>query len=171
MNSDYYQKAVDIGKKLDQYGADVELTGHSLGGGLASAASEASGLPADTFNAAGLNSGTVAKYGGTVQSSAINAYRVNGEILGDVQTQNVGGTVVAGLGGLLLGGIPGAITGILGKIGLAALMPDPVGTPIALEGSGLDPVARHGIDQVIAGLESQKTADQAVLAQATGIGG
>jgi hypothetical protein len=139
---------------------------------MASAASQASGLPAVTFNAAGLNSGTVAKYGGMVHDSDVTAYRVSGEILGDLQEQNLGGTLLsAGVGGLL-GGIPGAVVGALAKIGLAAIMPDPLGIAgrIMLPGSG-SPLARHGIDQVIAGIEGRKQANQAILAQATGIGG
>ena len=57
---------------------------------MASAASRASGQPADTFNAAGLNSGTVAKYGGTVHNSDVTAYRVSGEILGDLTGHRAG---------------------------------------------------------------------------------
>jgi putative lipase involved disintegration of autophagic bodies len=38
------------------------ITGHSLGGGLASAASLATGIRAETFNAAGLNSSTAKQH-------------------------------------------------------------------------------------------------------------
>ncbi|BFO09313.1 hypothetical protein GGER_18230 [Serratia rubidaea] len=62
-NSEYYEKAVKIGDRIFKY-PNVDIAGHSLGGGMASAASIAGGKPAWTFNAAGLNSGTVEKYGG-----------------------------------------------------------------------------------------------------------
>jgi len=47
-------------------------------------------------------------------------------------------------------------------------MPDAVGTPHVLEGTGLNPVDRHGMEQVIAAIEGQKTEDQRVIASATG---
>jgi uncharacterized Zn-binding protein involved in type VI secretion len=168
-DSPYYEKAVKIGQKLEDSGADVVFTGHSLGGGLASAASQASGLSAYTYNPAGLNSSTAARYGGAAHDSNVTVFRVAGEILGDLQEQNLGGTLAAGvLGGLLGKGLHGAVAGALAKIGLAAIMPDPIGTQFPLAGHG-DPLSRHSIDQVIDGLESQKRQDQAVLAQATGI--
>lgn len=170
-HSDYYENAVRIGTELERNGANVDIAGHSLGGGLASAASRASGLPADTFNAAGLHPETVGRYGGTPQTPAtenIQAYRVAGEVLTGVQEQGALGTLAgAGIGGLL-GGPIGAAAGALAKVGLSATMPDAVGIPHQLPGHGINPVARHGMDQVIDGIEAQKSEDQAVLAEATG---
>jgi hypothetical protein len=78
-------------------------TGHSLGGGLASAASVVAGIPADTFNAAGLNINTLRErdangipipntelYVGAIgryfiAASFINAYYVDYDILSSVQ--------------------------------------------------------------------------------------
>ena len=56
--SSYYQRAVGIGNKVNQANAvdDVQVVGHSLGGGLASAAQGGSGAVATTFNFAGLES-------------------------------------------------------------------------------------------------------------------
>jgi len=54
--------ADDLGTRLKDLGASVRSTGHSLGGGLASAASVGSSwqpMPANTFNAAGLHQNTV----------------------------------------------------------------------------------------------------------------
>ncbi|MFM7169218.1 MAG: hypothetical protein ACKO3T_28595, partial [Planctomycetaceae bacterium] len=54
--------ADDLGTRLKARGASVRSTGHSLGGGLASAASVGSSwqpMPANTFNAAGLHENTV----------------------------------------------------------------------------------------------------------------
>ena len=57
----YYDQAQRVSRRVatSPGGADARLTGHSLGGGMASAGAEASGLPATTFNAAGLNANTV----------------------------------------------------------------------------------------------------------------
>lgn len=87
ISSDYYQKAVEIGKGIR---GNVDISGHSLGGGMASAASMASGKSAWTFNAAGLNPGTVEKYKGAVlgSSKSIQAYRVDGELLTSLQEVN-----------------------------------------------------------------------------------
>jgi len=41
-------------------------------------------------------------------------------------------------------------------------------TPYALQGKGKNPVALHGMDQVIASIEGQKGEDQQILAAATG---
>lgn len=168
MDSDYYRSSVGIGKSLKESGADVDLTGHSLGGGMASAASGTSGRPATTFNAAGLNPGTAAQYGGTSQKSSIEAYRVSGEILSGLQSQGWGGTLVAAGAGAAIGGPIGALIGAALKAGLSALLPDAAGTLHELPGSGINPVDRHGMNQVIDGIESQKTEDQTTIAQATG---
>lgn len=87
--SAYYQRAVDIGSLLK---GRVDTSGHSLGGGLASAASMTSGKSGWTFNAAGLNSGTVEKYGGSLvgREDIINAYRVKGEVLTRLQEVDPG---------------------------------------------------------------------------------
>lgn len=168
MHSDYYMRATRIGSKIERSGATVDIAGHSLGGGLASAASQASGMPATTFNAAGLHGNTVERYGGTVHQTDIQAYRVAGEILSGVQEPGWGGTATAASAGLALGGVKGAAIGALARWGLAALMPDAVGTPHVLEGTGLNPIDRHGMEQVIDGIETQKSEDQQTIASATG---
>jgi len=167
-HSSYYENAVTIGKNIRQSGAQVHIVGHSLGGGTASAASRASGMPATTFNSAGLNSKTVARYGGTVHQTAIQAYRIKGEILTGLQEPGWGGTALAAGAGFAIGGIKGAAIGALARVGLAALMPDAVGTPHELEGKGKDPIDLHGMDQVIDSIERQKTEDQKIIASATG---
>jgi hypothetical protein len=63
-------------------GGNFISTGHSLGGGLASAAAIVTGTQAITFNAAGLNSNTVISGANLANaSSLITAYYVGGEIL------------------------------------------------------------------------------------------
>ena len=159
LDSDYYRSAVGVGNRVKDSGADVDFTGHSLGGGMASAASRASGQPATTFNSSGLNDGTVEKYGGTVHipsTENIQAYRIDGDVLTGAQEQNVGGTLGAMAAGGAVGGAPGAVVGGLGKVGLSAGMPDAVGVPHTLPGTG-SPVSRHGIDQSVRALESSST--------------
>lgn len=137
---------------------------------MASATSRASGMPAWTFNSAGLNDATVSRYGRTPVIPArenINAYQVAGEVLTGLQEQGWRGTGAAASAGFAAGGIKGAVIGALAKIGLSAAMPDAVGNRLPLPGSG-NPVARHGMDQVIDGIEGQKEADQAVLTEALG---
>ena len=164
LESSYYKNAVQIGNNLSDSGADVDITGHSLGGGMASAASQTSGLDATTFNAAGLNAGTVAKYAGTPMESDINAYHVSGDPLTALQEPSVfRSVIVAGIGEWL--------GGPLGTIGLSAAVnsvPKAIGTSYELPGSGLNPIDRHSMDQVIAGIEEQKSDDQSTLEEATG---
>jgi hypothetical protein len=84
----------------------------------------------------------------------VRAYRVQGEVLTGLQEQGPLSTIAAAK---LLGPV-----GMIGKVALAATMPDAVGTPHEVEGSW-DPVSRHGMDQVLAGIEAQKAQDQAIL--------
>ncbi|KVS19346.1 type VI secretion system Vgr family protein [Burkholderia multivorans] len=138
--SPYYRKAVTIGNRLEQGGisSNVDFTGHSLGGGMASAAAEASGSSAVTFNAAGLNPETVAQYGGTVQATNITAYRVDGDILTGLQE------------------------GRLGPIsdGTAQLMPKAIGTPVTLDGQSITTVGRHMMGDVTSGMNQQVAKDE-----------
>ena len=100
-DSPFYRQAVRIGNKVsDQLsskagGPTVMFAGHSLGGGLASAAATASGLQANTFNSAGLNAATIARYGGNESDSGdIVAYHVPGDPLTET---NVKGVSVLGI--------------------------------------------------------------------------
>lgn len=168
IHSDYYENAVGIGKAVDASGADVEFAGHSLGGGLASAASSASGSSATTFNAAGLNSSTVSKYGGTPQDAQINAYQVEGEILTGLQENSWKGLGVAAALGGLLGGVKGAVVGGLLKTALSAFLPDGLGDAYKLPGEG-NPISRHLMDHVLPPMEQQLAELEQYLEQVTGI--
>jgi hypothetical protein len=168
MDSDYYRNAVRVGKNTRANGADVEFAGHSLGGGLASAASQASGKDATTFNSAGLNSGTVSKYGGSPQDSNVNAYRVENEVLTGVQEQGWKGTAAAASAGFAAGGIKGAILGAIGKVAVSAVAPDAIGNKYDLSGSG-NPVTRHGMGVAKDGMEEQIQAKEEFLEDALGI--
>lgn len=80
----YYKRAMTIARLAnDSQPGAVEFTGHSLGGGLASAASAVSGAPATTFNPAGLNAKTVAQYvdEDEMKAAPVTSYYVDGEVL------------------------------------------------------------------------------------------
>lgn len=70
---------------------NLVLTGHSLGGGLASTASVATGVPAVTFNAAGVHPNTVqfatdlGHGDGGLTTGQIRNYHVRGEVLTTLQ--------------------------------------------------------------------------------------
>jgi len=153
-----YAKALRIGREIARSGADVTFTGHSLGGGLASAASIASGREADTFNAAGLSANTIGEARAIASASsrgaaAVQAYHVRGEIL--TVLQNGGDRAAGAILGGMLGGIPGGVVGAIGTdapaaFGTSHTLPDvrPDGKSFL---DGLNPVDRHGIDWVLAG--------------------
>ena len=84
--TEYYSRAQEIAKKMAAHGAESgdplpEFVGHSLGGGLASAAAQATGAPATLFNPAGLNPATVAA---PMSGAPVTAVKVAGEIVSGV---------------------------------------------------------------------------------------
>lgn len=159
--STYYRQAVSLGRKL--HGSSVQLAGHSLGGGLASAAQGASGLPCSTYNSAGLHPSTVARYlneksGGQDvvplgDMDEINAIRIKGEVLTATQEQ-------------------GLLSGMAQKaVGTKRDLEPPLSADdfAARQNEGLidkgDGYADylHGMDGVIESMEQQKKADEAAL--------
>ena len=84
---DQYNQAIAIGNQFESDGMQGRLvvTGHSLGGGLASAAALAGGFPADTFNAAWLHTATRARLGPDGNGGAIRDYCVDYDILTALQ--------------------------------------------------------------------------------------
>jgi Domain of unknown function (DUF4150) len=149
--SEYYSRAEAIGN-VTRPGTDraVTYTGHSLGGGLASAASQRSGGPAYTFNAAGLNRSTIYRPSGN--GSQIQAYRVDGEVLTGGQEPGWRTALVS----------PAAA--IAGRL----FSPKAAGIPHELPATSLDPVSRHSLTDVTKGIESQKDEDQKKIAKDTG---
>ena len=142
--SSYYKNATSIGNSIANADAvdQVQLVGHSLGGGLASAAQGGSGAIATTFNAAGLNPKTVARYSTIDDRKAadpdkILAYHVDGEVV--TKTQE------SGLTQYFSHPAPG-----VREI-----------TPTTSDKLG--PEDRHGMDEVIGSIEKQKTADEATM--------
>ena len=155
MHSEYYKKAVEIGTAIKNSPA-VNISGHSLGGGMASAASIASGKPAWTFNAAGLNPRTVEKYSGSHIGNAdkIQAYRVDGELLTKIQEVNLWEDLKS------VNFYPPAFVA-KEQISLAA--PDAVGIKHTLPGGSGSLLDKHGIDQTIKLIEEQKDDDVSTI--------
>ncbi|XOZ32429.1 RHS repeat-associated core domain-containing protein [Halomonadaceae bacterium KBTZ08] len=91
-SSSQYDRAMTLAERAEQasghQGAELTFTGHSLGGGLASAASEVTDKKAVTFNAAGLNPNTVTEHLGVSElppNDKIDAYFVKGDLLSALQ--------------------------------------------------------------------------------------
>ncbi len=173
-DSVHYARALEIGRQLQNSGAEVTLVGHSLGGGLAAEAAIASGRDATTFNAAGLHGSTIAKAedaAGGRAAGDVDNYRVDGEALTMLQENPgargvvgalAGGATGAGIGsiipglGTIVGGIGGAIGGGVGaaKLDLPKAFGDQHTMPyVKPEGASWwqnNPVNRHMIDAVLA---------------------
>jgi hypothetical protein len=152
LSSDHYRRALYIGSRLAlASGAHVTITGHSLGGGLASAAAIAAGRPAATFNAAGLSEATIRQAraihdaAGVQSTDNVRAYYVRGEILSALQD---GGDRVLGgaLGGLLGSAVADAPEAYGQRIGLNGVRPE------GLRWYQDNPVSRHGMDWILSSL-------------------
>lgn len=152
----YYRSAVQLGEKIAMSSQPIDIAGHSLGGGLASATSIASGKAAWTFNASGLNSGTVEKYGGRLLGSAenIQAYRVKGELLTKIQEVDLVEDFKM---------VRGHVPSLIAKEELSALAPDAAGIPHDLSGGVGGALDRHGIGQAINCIEQQKDEDISII--------
>jgi hypothetical protein len=163
----HYRQALEIGERVgrSELAGQVSFTGHSLGGGLASAAAVASGRPADTFNAAGLHDNTIAR-GEQIRASLgietradVRAYSVDGEILTGLQE---GGDRV--IGGLLGAGLTRTPQGAAAGAFLLDV-PEAYGTRTVLDARAPEgtnwfdrnlnpmlPIDRHGMDWVLSSL-------------------
>ncbi|WKV51807.1 PAAR domain-containing protein [Dickeya fangzhongdai] len=161
-----YSQAMDLAKIVKRSISPApSIVGHSLGGGLASSAVGVTGLNGYTFNAAGLHENTVTRVGGLGVDrigSLIKTQAVDGEILTMAQTYGKAALpgLLSGAGALVGGGVGAAIGGIAGVATLlSGALPKAAGDMMSLPASGGSPLARHGMDQVIAGVESQKKDD------------
>lgn len=170
--SPQYAQAINLAKQVEAvYGNNLSITGHSLGGGLASAASMATNVPADTFNAAGIHHNSYAYYGlNPFNTDQINAYRVNGEILTTAQQwsplPNAPGNAI-NLPAKYADGRPRpnpATEAPKGFGGWAKAILNPVGEVL---GRGKDQIAeaveRHSGKVTIDSMEAQKSADMATI--------
>ena len=144
LGADIYQGLVGGGAEFDlaiekarevindplNQGKQITFVGHSLGGGLATAAAAVFQRPGITFNAAGAHPWTVSKYGGNLKNinQLVEAYRVQGEFLSTLQDSQ-------------------SITGLL--------MPDSQGTPFWLPSNpNEDFFVRHNMKAIFDGLNA-----------------
>jgi hypothetical protein len=83
LQSDQYDEAAYLAHRVQASYPDekIEITGHSLGGGLAQVASAATGYRATTFNAAGIDDATFARYNVLPSDVKSQNYTVQGEAL------------------------------------------------------------------------------------------
>jgi Lipase (class 3) len=172
LNSDHYSRALAVGRALARNEAvPVTITGHSLGGGLASAAAIASGRDATTFNAAGLSQNTINQANtirnaeGAAGVANVSAFYVRGEILSVLQDggDRVLGSVLGRFAGSAIGGPLGGVAGAqFGRTFADA--PEAYGNRIALDAVRpnnlswyqdfpvLTSFNRHGMDYVLSSM-------------------
>ncbi len=142
MQSDYYDRAMTVALRLKKDFGDnqaFEITGHSLGGGLASAAAAVTGAHTTTFNSAGLHPDTAQRFiqGGPLfdTGKTIVAYQVQGEVLTSTQhgVSNMSVMRRAQAGYLAetaaeLSRLPGLEEAVTKKIQAYVLIPEPGAT-------------------------------------------
>lgn len=167
-----YDQAMDLAKLTKRsLGKDVSLVGHSLGGGLTASAVGVTGMQGYTFNAAGLHKNTVSRVGGLKMEEIdqlLQTQAVDGEVLTLLQgNREMLIPIIAGAGSMLGNTVGTAIGGVLGAALLnTGAVPEAPGNMRSLQSiEGGTPVTRHGMDQVIAGIEAQKTQDISTLSQ------
>lgn len=115
--SEQYEQAVSLARELqievNQYNQDnglhgeeaidLSFTGHSLGGGLATAAALATGEDAIVFDAAGLSSRTIENLNlDTENASAVINFNVKGDFLSDHNGQMDNSTLGSELAGVVI---------------------------------------------------------------------
>jgi hypothetical protein len=168
-------------KTKQALGDDLEITGHSLGGGLTSAGSIVTNIPGYTFNSAGLHTNTIKAYNKTRASGSqlIHAYHVKGEVLTAGQSPALN-AVYAPVGTSVRyarqanpisiykhvkGDKPLNLQPVVvyDAVGISHELPsvDEEGKPVSMIKA--NPVARHKMDYVINGIEKQKTDDKNLL--------
>ncbi|MEI2454400.1 XVIPCD domain-containing protein [Lysobacter firmicutimachus] len=96
LKTDYYDRAMLLATQMQINGLVAEYSGHSLGGGMASAMSAVTGNPATTWNAAGLHPETARRFArenpGTQvhdTSRSVVSYQIKGELLNDGVQHNI----------------------------------------------------------------------------------
>jgi hypothetical protein len=79
LQTEQYEDAIELGRQAKKaYGQELLLTGHSLGGGLASAAAVVTDTPAVTYNSAGVHNNTLSRE--NIDPAAAKEYAADGLI-------------------------------------------------------------------------------------------
>ena len=152
-----YTQAIELAQTLQRTlgGKLTDITGQSLGGGLAAAASVMTGIRATTFNAAGLNPDTIRVHGGSTDTARmrnlITNYRVEGDPLTEAQEGSNIDPLTGYLGsrnghigrlartiGQVNGGMPSPVQHSYISGPLAQELPDAVGTQVTIFAIGRD---------------------------------
>ena len=95
---EYYERAMALATTVNEHsGGNVVFSGHSLGGGLATAAAQVTGAPAIVSNPAGVHADTTARFlaerGLATPADAdagITTYAVDGDLLTTLQRETTG---------------------------------------------------------------------------------
>ena len=161
METTQYNQAMELARRAEQlYQDDVIMVGHSLGGGLATSGVAVSGNKGYTFNSSGLHPKTSAREQGLPLeevSKLIVSQAVDGDVLTMAQSLPVKG-ILTGAAGYLGGPVAGLATAA--AIAGLDLIPKASGDMRSLPSlQGGTPIDRHGMDQVVEGIESQKQED------------
>jgi hypothetical protein len=166
METYQYTRAMKIAKDMKKiHGSNLEIAGHSLGGGLASAAAGVTGLKTSTFNSAGLHPNTVKRQGGSIETAnkSVTSRYVKGEIL--TMAQLYGEIPLKGITFAAVNALFGPIWGSIAAL-VVPNIPDAVGNPTPIEpilpGNTVD---KHGMEHVIAAIEGEKEKDKATIEQ------
>ncbi len=183
--SEQYKRAIKLASDIeDTYPNGFEIAGHSLGGGLTSAASIVTKAKGFSFNAAGLHPNTIKEYGlaRSAGEKLIDAYQVKGEVLTSAQNPVVNAAITPlGTGVRYLRqanpvSLYKVVKGetalnfqpvwVYDAVGTTHALPavDENGKPRSLFSAG--PVDRHSMDNVINGIEKQKMDDKNAIAKA-----
>ncbi|MCF0060629.1 lipase family protein [Dyadobacter chenwenxiniae] len=170
--SEQYNYAMEIAKRIqNRVGtANVEFTGHSLGGGLASAASTVTGSKASTINSAGLNMATVKRLGidpevFEARAKNIDAFYSKSDPLNNIQ-DNFSLTPKA-IGNRFDVNVPNMdqhswLALIIPVIALSFLSPI-LSVVYGLRKSGNMALQGHSVDQMIVNFEYEKNMDEYIL--------
>lgn len=138
-----YRQAIALAKDAKlAFGDSLAITGHSLGGGLATAAALATGSAAVTFNAAGLTDRTIEGLGldpaaarSEARDGQVRRYSVDGEVLTGLQEEAP----------LLRDALPDALGHPI-RLEAPALQAPQGGWLDLLRGDGLRERIEHGLD-------------------------
>ncbi|ATB42652.1 hypothetical protein CYFUS_008131 [Cystobacter fuscus] len=165
MESEHYEKGKKLAQLLNRAvgPGNLEIIGHSKGGGMAAAAGLVTGAKTTTFNPAGVHPNTVSGMNMSNAAANINAYVVEGEVLNWVQDNRAviqGGAVVAGTK------LGGPIGGMVAAMLVHGTLPQATGRRVNIlpskdfKPAWYDPVLYrvdlHGMDQVKKSLDEHR---------------
>lgn len=79
--SSQYTSGIRLARALGNQYKNLSFAGHSLGGGIAAAASAVTGRAATVFNAAGVHANTVARFGAKLSNASVTYYYSSFDVL------------------------------------------------------------------------------------------